>query len=138
MKIKRNPTDKLFSDLVRERANWCCETCHTYYPEGRRSGLDCSHIFKRWHKSIRWEPNAAIAQCTYCHTRNPADANPFMAKKIIGEKEYRRLEIKCHGTLPMPKWYEKEIRKKLRAAWKLMQERRVSGERGRLDFDSPY
>ena len=48
------------------------------------------------------------------------------------------IEIKCHGVLPMPKWYEKEIRKKLRAAWKLMQERRADGERGRLDFESPY
>ena len=42
--IKRTPADKAFSDCVRSASEWTCERCHTYYEEGRRMGLHCSHF----------------------------------------------------------------------------------------------
>ena len=67
MALKRTPADIAFSDCVRERANWTCERCGTYYPEGNRGGLECSHHHSRGNWGIRFDPLNAEALCTGCH-----------------------------------------------------------------------
>ena len=37
--LKRDPLDAVFSDLVRERADWTCECCGKYFPERKGSGI---------------------------------------------------------------------------------------------------
>lgn len=140
MRIKRDATDDLFSKLVRERAGWCCETCHRYFPEGHRQGLHCSHLFSRRHKSIRWSPTNAIAQCFGCHQRYGADPVEFtMAlETIVGRDELDRLAVKKSGQLKVPAWYKKEITARLRAEHNRMLEARAQGETGRIEFKSPY
>lgn len=140
MRIKRNATDALFSTLVRERAGWCCEFCQKYYPEGNRMGLECAHIFSRRHKATRWLPNNAISLCTSCHVRYTGDPVEFTyaVANFIGQKNLDWLAMKKEGMMKVPAYYEKEIRKRLRSEHNRMLERRANGERGRIDFESPY
>lgn len=140
MKIKRDVADDIFSKLVRERANWACETCGKYYPEGSRQGLHCSHLYSRRHKSLRYFPGNAIAQCFGCHQRFGADPVEFtyLIENIFGRAHMDMLAVKKQGTFKIPEYYRKEIIKKLRAEHNRMLERRAEGERGRIDFESPY
>jgi len=66
MKVRRKKIDVIFSNLVRERANYFCEACC----ENKRNSpqtLDCAHIFSRRNVSLRWHPQGAVALCRSCH-----------------------------------------------------------------------
>ncbi len=140
MKIRRDKADELFSKLVRERAGWCCETCGKYFPEDNRQGLHCSHLYSRRHQSTRYDPGNAIAQCFGCHQKYGSDPVEFtyLIESIFGRDHMDRLAVRKQGTLKIPDWYKKEIIARLRFELKRMEERRAAGERGRLDFRSPY
>lgn len=140
MKIKRDPTDAVFSELVRERANWCCETCQRYCPKDVNKRLDCSHIFSRRHMATRWHPENAIAQCFLCHHDAGSDPVEFVCKleTILGRAQIDRMRVRSHGILKVPPYYKKYITAKLRASLKAMKQAREDGERGRIEFDSPY
>ncbi len=89
MKVRRDPLDDLFSKLVRERANWCCEKCGKYHPEGTRRSLHCSHFFSRRKRSTRWDPRNAAAHCFKCHQElgeNPIEFTKWI-KAYLGEPE---------------------------------------------------
>lgn len=134
--IRRDTADKWFSDCVRERANWCCENCSTYYPEGNRRGIECAHIFGRANKRLRWEPLNAVALCTACHfhyTANPTLFTEFVIGKIgkLGHDiliEKRREILKTTANL------RKEIGTHYREEYKKMAEQRAQGDTGRIEF----
>ena len=66
MKIRISALDALFSRYIRTRAGWRCEVCgKSYLPPTQ--GLHCAHIFSRGKKSIRFDPDNAIALCFSCH-----------------------------------------------------------------------
>lgn len=68
MAVKRTKHDRVFSNLIRERANWCCDVCGidlTHEP----IRLQCSHFSSRKHLRTRWHPWNAAAQCASCHSR---------------------------------------------------------------------
>ncbi len=140
MKIKRDIADDLFSKLVRERANWCCETCGKYFPEDRRQGLHCSHIFSRRHQATRWDPDNAIAECFGCHQKGAGSPveHFFALENMLGREKLNRLRIRHTGVLNVPQWYKKEIIKNLRAELNRILQLRKDGKTGRLEFDSPY
>lgn len=140
MKIKRDKRDILFSKLVRERANNTCECCDTYYPEGNRSGLECSHFFTRSRKSIRWHPLNAAAHCTGCHSHlggNPIEFANWILSHLT-PKDYLLLTALAGRIVPLKKHDLDDIHANLKASWEDMQARRASGETGRLEFESPY
>ena len=140
MKIRRDVADDLFSKLVRERANWCCETCGKYFPEDRRQGLHCSHIFSRRHKAIRWHPDNAIAECFGCHQKgsgNPVE-HFYALETILGRGKIDRMRIASAGVLKVPSWYKKEIVKKLKSELTRVLAEREQGNNGRIEFFSPY
>ena len=66
--IQRTPADAAFSNCVRARANWSCQKCGNYFPEGKRGGLDCSHHHGRRSWAIRLDPLNAEALCYGCHS----------------------------------------------------------------------
>ena len=140
MKIRRDKADDLFSKLVRERAGWACETCHKYYPEGSRQGLHCSHLYSRRHKATRWYPQNAFAQCYGCHQKYGSDPLEFVRtlETIFGRKRLDELAARKESILPMSKVYKAQIVKNLQQELDRMLERRAQGERGRLEFESPY
>jgi hypothetical protein len=69
--IKRDKTDIVFSELVRERAAWKCEYGDSAYCERGHKSFDnhshdkqtlhCSHLFGRRSKGVRWHPLNALA-----------------------------------------------------------------------------
>lgn len=73
--IKVTNLDRLFSQYVRARAGWICETCNGYFGHEKHR-LDTSHILSRRHVHTRWDPANAVAQCKSCHryhTEHPHD-----------------------------------------------------------------
>lgn len=139
MKIRRDKRDILFSNLVRERAEWTCERCHKQFPEGHRNGLECSHFFTRSRKSVRWHPLNAAAHCTGCHTLlggNPMEFADWI-RDHLGRQRSAVLRA-CSGQLVRFKRHDlDDIHANLKASWAHMQARRAAGECGRLEFDDP-
>ena len=134
--MKRDKFDIAMSNLIRERADWTCERCFTYYPEGNRSGLEHSHIWGRRRHSVRWFPDDGIALCTGCHSfvgSNPDEHKAF-ARDILGEKRYAALQLKANTTRRWKPWEKVELYAQMKAALKDMKERRAMGHEGRLEF----
>ena len=82
MKIKRKKHDIVFSELVRNRADWACENC------GSVVNMECAHIMGRRHVGLRWHPRNAICLCKSCHfffTEHPFDFADFCRDKFGGD-----------------------------------------------------
>lgn len=140
MKIKRDKKDKVFSDLVRGRAGWCCEFCHTYYLEGDRRGLECSHIVTRSRKGTRWHPSNAFSLCTGHHayfTGRPLEFTEWVHEKI-GREKADEITALSRQTFKTNKPILEDIYKNLKAEWQRMETLRNNGETGRIEFRSPY
>lgn len=114
--IKRNATDALFSDCVREIAGWKCERCGKQYVKKESlggSGLECSHYWSRRNRSVRWDFENAASLCSYCHrlfTENPSLHHSFFIKRL-GQEKYEQLGIRARTPTKLD---EKEIRANLR------------------------
>ena len=134
--MKRTKLDKVFSDLVRERAEFTCERCGKYYPVGHRQGLDCSHFYGRRHRSTRWHPDNAFAHCRGCHqylASNPAIFDKF-ARDSLGDTRYDWLMERHNQTVKYTKADLEDIYQHLKAQLTYLQRRRSQGERGYIDF----
>ena len=134
--IKRTPADAAFSDCVRERANWTCERCGSYFPEGRRGGLDCSHHHSRGNWSIRFDPLNAEALCYGCHSHEGGTQQ--RREQVLSSGEQELLFEKMRDT-SLGREYRKTkgkgaIAKHYRDELKRMQELRADGEMGRIEF----
>lgn len=138
MALKRTKLDRVFSDLVRERAEWTCERCETFYPEGRRQGLDCSHLFSRRHRNTRWHPDNAFAHCRGCHQYlggNPVEFAGW-AKHQLGEARFEDVSRRHHMTVKYTKADLEEMYIHYKAQLEYMRKRRANGEKGYIDFVS--
>jgi hypothetical protein len=138
MSIKRTPADAAFSNCIRERANWSCEKCGNYFPEGRRGGLDCSHHHGRGSWSIRFDPLNAEALCYGCHSHYGGTQE--RRQSVLTEWEQDVLFERKADT-GLGKMYRKtkgvgEIAKHYRDELKRMRELREAGETGRIEFES--
>lgn len=137
MKIKLDKIDKVFSRLVRGRANWCCEKCGTHYPEGNRQGLHCSHLFGRARKSTRWSDLNAVAHCFGCHrylTANPFEFTEW-SKGYLGEEQFNKLTRLANTPTRLNEAIKREIYEDLKAQLKTMEDARAGGETGYLPFE---
>lgn len=119
--IKRSLTDKLFSEIVRRRANWSCEYCLKDFSL-RRGILDCSHYITRGNKRTRWDFKNCSSICRGCHDyfgKNPYDHTEFMKKKL-GENGLLNLIVRSNRQLNDFKIDEKLIRQGLKIELKRM------------------
>ena len=119
MGIKREACDKWFSDVVRLKANYVCESCGKVY--GRK---ECAHIYGRAAKSVRWSLDNAICLCHYCHreyTANPLEFTAWL-EKHMGEGHMEMLREKWQVKMPTNKLLRKEIAKHYREEHKKMVE----------------
>ena len=129
--------DKVFSLLVRLRVSYRCEKCTTYYPEGNRQGLHCSHFFSRRNRSTRWDSMNAAAHCYKCHQDlggNPANFVEWQTAHL-GEREYAFLKLRAGTPRKFSGPDRDELYQEMRAQLKHMESRRASGEAGRIEFD---
>lgn len=137
--IKRDMCDDLFSKLVRERADWTCECCGKYFPEGEsRQGLHCSHFYSRRHKATRWHPDNAFAHCFHCHQSLGEDPHEFSvwATLKLGSGLVSLIREKALSVFRMKKHDKEDLKKHLKEQWKIMQAKRKAGETGRIEFES--
>lgn len=112
--IKRNLTDALFSDVVRELANWVCQRCGGNFEE-RKDIFDNSHFYSRRNRSVRFDFENTSAICRGCHIyfgEHPAEHTEFFKKKL-GEKGFDALSRRAHTP-------QKVDERALRIGFKLM------------------
>ena len=114
MKIKYSQEDKLFSLLVRHKAQGVCEYCQKL--KGVKK-LQASHYFGRRNKALRWDFENVSALCFTCHmvimTENPHRHTKWMKEKL-GAVRYRKL-VKASNVIK--KWTKielEEFRKELK------------------------
>lgn len=137
--IKRDALDAVFSDCIRERANYTCQRCQKYYPEGNRRGLDCAHIYGRAAKVTRWHPDNAVCLCRGCHqyfTSHPCEFDAWVRRQL-GETRYDMLRERFNNKgqrIKYHDWHKKEMREHYREELKKMRDQRMGGETGALEF----
>lgn len=93
--------DKVFSNFIRSRADWCCMFCGKDFSE-KRQQLHCSHFWGRTHMSTRFDPDNCIAACYSCHYYKLEKEKQGLYKdlmiSLIGEEKYELLRKK-HLTM---------------------------------------
>jgi len=88
-KIKRSYTDRIFSQYIRDRADWTCQNpkCGKKFDkdnskESRK--LHCCHLgYGRGHIPTRWNEYNCLALCSGCHLW--IDQHPYRALWIINQ-----------------------------------------------------
>lgn len=90
--------DRAFSDYIRERDGW---TCQTYGCRKSRAGGDvmqCGHLFTRKNYSTRWDEDNAKCQCAGCNLRHEYDPSPFTKTFLdkIGKPGWDELYARHH------------------------------------------
>lgn len=136
-KIKVSRLDAAFSQLVRERAAWCCEKCGQHYTQDRRRGLECSHLFGRRHYSVRWHPLNAAAHCTGCHFdlgSNPIEFAEWI-KDHLGSQYQELIDLK-NTPIRFREADKKEMLAHFNAELERLQSLRDRGKTGRLEFSA--
>ena len=124
--VRVSPADTAFSLCVRTAANYTCQKC------GKTDArMECSHIFSRKYRAIRWCKDNAMCKCNYCHRwwhQNPLDAAAWFLSKV-GQGLVDILKEKRDSKVRVPKTEEQEIAKHYRAELKKL-------ENGAADFES--
>ena len=141
MGLKLTPADIVFSQCVRAASDHVCLKCEIRKPPTNKrgsSGMDCSHVFSRRHRTIRWCKDNAKSLCTGCHRwwhENPAESGKWF-ESIVGEAFIDRLIEKREQMLKVPKSEEKEIAKHYRKELESLEDKRLNGAVGYIDFVS--
>jgi hypothetical protein len=103
--ISRTVEDGLFSDLVREKADYTCQRCQQEFEKPTKA-LHCSHFHSRAKKSTRFDLSNASALCYKCHEHftaedtfcggpmNTKEHKAFYIKKL-GQKEFDLLAVRA-------------------------------------------
>lgn len=91
--------DKLFSDVIRERAEWQCQRCLRSFMKGA-GGLQCAHIFTRSRLSTRWDIENAVALCGGCHLywahKYPYDFYEWIERDVLGTERFKALRTRSN------------------------------------------
>ena len=133
--LKRSPLDALFSELVRERANWICESCAIELRHEPKR-MHCAHIYSRRHVRIRHDPINAFCLCAKCHfeyTDKPLEFATFTVQKI-GQAMADQLSILARTVHKRPKGWEKEAKAHYRQELERMKLLRANGNTGYIEF----
>ncbi len=134
--IKRTPLDAVFSDLVRERADWTCESCGKHFPERKGAGLHCSHYWGRRGLSTRHLGLNCFAHCFGCHQK--LGANPELFRSWVfgqlGETLYDQLTLRANTPQKRPKHEKKEMQAHFKKELAEIRQKRKDGWVGYIDF----
>jgi len=131
MGIKISPADKAFSECVRAAAGEC-ERC------GKGGRLECSHIFSRSYRTIRWAKDNAMAKCFTCHKwwhSEPTESGAWF-RELKGDGFVDILIEKKNNKFKVTKLEEKDIAKHYREQLKIINQKRDDGAMGYIDFES--
>lgn len=134
--MKRTKHDDVFSKLVRERANYICESCglDCRHDPGY---LHCSHVVSRRHTATRYHPLNANSHCASCHrkfTDRPDDHYDW-CQEFWTDEVFQFIRGLSRTTV---KWPLKTIRESIYQHYRLelarLEKARALGEQGRIEF----
>ena len=115
--MKISAADKWFSLCIREASNYTCVTC------GKMGRMECSHVYSRRHRTIRWDVENAMSQCNGCHRvwhSNPIDSFIWFESEF-GSGRIELLREKMNNKVKVSKLEEKEIAKHYREQLKIVE-----------------
>jgi len=135
--MKRDKLDAVFSNLVRERANYICQECGMGYRQ-KTQGLHCSHLWSRARASCRYTPDAAVAHCYSCHQRLSGNPVKFAERirEYLGDR-FCFMRRAANSTVKLTKLEKEDIYQFYKKELKRIRELRKSGHEGRIEFDIP-
>lgn len=116
--MKVSSADTAFSKAIRARDNFTCQWCGS-----TTNQMQCSHVFGRRHRTIRWDTLNAKCLCAGCHRKwheSPADAMRWFRGKYGEDRELLLIE-KRNQRVKVPRAEEKSIAKHYREQIKLME-----------------
>lgn len=139
MGIKIISADTYFSKCIREANDYTCEWCGAV---GRGDDIfkrmECSHVYSRRHRTIRWHSMNGNCLCNGCHKKwheSPLAAFAWFENKF-GAARVELLREKMNCKVKVPKTEEKEIAAHYRAQLKIIEQKRADGGQGYIEFES--
>lgn len=135
--MKRSQADINFSKCVRAANDYKCLICEKQYTASC-TGLHCSHIFGRRHRTIRWCKDNCQPLCAHHHSwfgENPADSGKWL-EELLGEGHLQILREKRDSGVKVSKLEEKDISKHYAQQLKMIEQKRADGITGYIDFES--
>lgn len=108
MALKRDKYDAIFSDLIRERADYTCERCGSQEPGRKSRAIHCAHIHGRRGRSTRWDIDNAVCLCAKCHfwfTDHPTEFTLWL-EEYLG---HAYLDILREKALNLKKWSKSDL-----------------------------
>ena len=134
--VKRDATDDVVSELIREAADWTCERCGLEFPDRKSRALHCSHYFSRSYNVTRWHPDNLSSLCGACHDeigKDPGAHHHFMLRKL-GDVRMSELRIRKNTMIVRYKPADKKaIRSHYRAELERIKAERASGVQGLIE-----
>jgi hypothetical protein len=86
--------DKLFSEVIRLRANGFCPKCNTYH---KVDEIVPAHFYSRTLKSTRWDEDNVQGVCPSCHALFHHDESIYteFIYERLGEERFKALVIRA-------------------------------------------
>jgi len=87
--------DRLWAQIIRARANGCCERCGTPGP------VQAAHIFRKGYNATRHDLRNGRGLCGNCHTgQDGVDLGMWDWPELIGVVEYEDLRLFMRNNTP--------------------------------------
>ncbi len=132
MAVKRDATDKAFSDAIRESHDYTCCKCEKKYRHDP-GYIHCAHIHTRKHRSTRWNATyGAVALCAKCHRRFtdfPVEWGDWL-RGYMGDSNYDEAKRLAWSVRKYTKAEQREIRLHYRRELERIKKLRENGEQG--------
>jgi hypothetical protein len=97
--VKRDATDAVFSDLIREAYDWTCAYSGLVFPDRKGRDVHASHFWSRQFNSTRWFPDNACCLSAAAHDylgKHPDEHTDFF-RKLLGPVRYEALKARKNG-----------------------------------------
>lgn len=135
--IKRTPTDKAASDLVREAADYVCARCHFNFRHNPGYFDNC-HYDGRQQRCTRWNLLNLLPMCRSCHSATAVAKAEFteLMFSYHGADWFDRLRAVTIARKKITKADEKDICAHLKNEHKRVLALRKEGVTGRIEISN--
>jgi hypothetical protein len=134
--VKRDALDDVFSQCIREAADWTCEHSGLVFPDRKSRALHCSHVISRQYHGTRWYPDNCASLSAQWHDymgKHPIEHAAFTRRRL-GDVRYEMLRDRGNRTYTYRPHHKAEMRKHFRDELERMLELRRNGVTGLLSF----
>jgi hypothetical protein len=134
--VKRDALDDVFSQCVREAADWTCERSGLVFPDRKGRDVHASHFYSRQYNSTRWFPDnvACLSAAEHDYLGKHPDEHTAFIKRRLGDVRYEMLRERVRRIFSYRPHHKAEMRKHFRDELARMLELRRNGVDGPLEF----